>query len=362
MQNPTLTPGERRRVILLLSLAGLASNCNLRMLDSTLPQIATDLSVTAGQAGQLASAYLLAYGACQLPFGILGDRRGKYRLVTLFCLLSFVATGAGALAATYGQLWVLRLLAGSMAAAVIPVSVSWMGDNVPIGERQGVLAGYMAGTLAGMVLGQIGGGFVAEWTSWRLVPALAGLVYLAVGLTMIAYARRVPAVHGGAAGDPPAPLAAIRESLRGAWRHRILAAAVIQGMTVFAVIPFSGLLLADRFGLNLAQTGLILGFYAVGGFLNTLLVRRILRRVGVPGQYRIATLATCAGMLFLALVPGVLFAPIGAVLLGLGGSGMHNNLQTHATQIHLMARTTGFCCSRHCSSCRRRPGRGCAVC
>ncbi len=345
MTGRPLSLTERRRVILLLSCAGLASNANLRMLDSALPQIAQDFSVTAGQVGQLASAYLLAYGACQLPFGIVGDRRGKYRLIALFCFLCFAATMAGALAGSFGQLWLLRLLAGAVAAAVIPMSVSWMGDNVPIDQRQAVLAGYMAGTLTGMVLGQIGGGFLAEWVSWRLAPAMVALIYLAVGIGMTAYARRVPAVHGNG-GEPPRPPmpvgTAFRTVFSGLTRRMLLLAGSVQGMTVFAIVPFSGLLLVQRFGIDLAQTGFILATYALGGFVHTLVIRGLLRRFGAPAQYLIAAVVTVAGMLILGLAPWLWLTPLGAILLGLGGSGMHNNLQTHATQILPESRATGF--------------------
>ena len=65
MSNPVAAPNPTR-AIFLLSLAGFASQAMVRVSDSLLPQIATDLTVTIGAASIVIIAYGLAHGTVQL--------------------------------------------------------------------------------------------------------------------------------------------------------------------------------------------------------------------------------------------------------------------------------------------------------
>ena len=76
------------RPIVLLSAASFASVATMRVADPLLPQVAREFGVSAGDASIIATAFALAYGFCQLVYGVLGDRFGKYRLVTLATLAS----------------------------------------------------------------------------------------------------------------------------------------------------------------------------------------------------------------------------------------------------------------------------------
>ena len=78
MREPSLL-----RPIALLSAAAFASVATMRAGDPLLPQVAREFGVSAGEASIIATAFALAYGFCQLVYGVLGDRFGKYRLITL---------------------------------------------------------------------------------------------------------------------------------------------------------------------------------------------------------------------------------------------------------------------------------------
>ena len=73
-------------------------------------------------------------------FGPLGDRFGKYRVIAWACVACAVATLLCALAPGFGLLLGARMVAGAMLAAVIPLSMAWIGDVVPYEHRQPVLA------------------------------------------------------------------------------------------------------------------------------------------------------------------------------------------------------------------------------
>ena len=75
--------------------------------------------------------FTAAYGVFQLVYGPVGDRLGKYRVIAWACAVSALTTLACALAPTFPLLVVARFLAGGTAAAMIPLSMAWIGDNVP---------------------------------------------------------------------------------------------------------------------------------------------------------------------------------------------------------------------------------------
>jgi MFS transporter, YNFM family, putative membrane transport protein len=69
------------RSIILLAVAGFASQAQVRVTDSLLPQIADDFGTTVGTAAMVVTAYAVSHGGVQLLIGPLGDRFGKYLTV-----------------------------------------------------------------------------------------------------------------------------------------------------------------------------------------------------------------------------------------------------------------------------------------
>src|ERR1700753_1394004 len=85
--HPGKTP---TRSIVLLALAGFASQAQVRVTDSMLPQIAADLGSTVGAAALVVTAYAAAHGTVQLVIGPVGDRVGKYLTVTIAAAIASV--------------------------------------------------------------------------------------------------------------------------------------------------------------------------------------------------------------------------------------------------------------------------------
>ena len=50
------------------------------------------------------------------------------------------------------------MLSGATAAGIVPLSMAWIGDNIPYERRQATLARYLTGTILGMGAGQLIGG------------------------------------------------------------------------------------------------------------------------------------------------------------------------------------------------------------
>ena len=182
------------RPIVLLSAASFASVATMRVADPLLPQVAQEFGVSAGEASVIATAFALAYGFCQLVYGVLGDRFGKYRLVTLATLASALTVGSAAFAGSLGMLGAARLAAGATAAAIVPLSMAFIGDHVPYDRRQTALARFLTGTILGIVSGQVFGGVLGQMVGWRAVFLLLGAVFLLIGALLLVEVRspRVP--------------------------------------------------------------------------------------------------------------------------------------------------------------------------
>jgi MFS family permease len=167
----TAAPAVPVRAIVALSLAAGVSGVSLRVTDALLPRLAHDFGIALGQAAQVVTAFAVAYGLAQLLFGPLGDRFGKFRIIGWACAASALTSLACALASGPGTLVVARFVAGATAAAVIPLSMAWIGDVVPYDQRQPVLARFLIGQISGMALGVWLGGFAAEHLDWRAPSA-----------------------------------------------------------------------------------------------------------------------------------------------------------------------------------------------
>lgn len=332
-------PGQRR-TLALLATAGFSSSANIRLFDSLLPQISLDFGVTAGEAARLAAAYALSYGLFQVVMGPLGDRIGKYRLVRLLCLASFATTLAGALAATFGQLLLARLLSGASAAAIVPLSIAWIGDTVPAARRPHVLAVFMSVMLSGVTIGQVIGGFTGQWTDWRVAPALVALLFLGAGLAL-SFGR------DNSAAEQPGGLSLARilrlpvDLLGRRWHRGVLLAVAIEGIG-YCCMSFAGLLMAERFDTGLALVGAILALYAVGGVFNPLMMRLMLPRLGQARYFAMTSGLTALGLLIMALTPVIWVVPVAVMLTGLGAAATHSALQGYGTQLVPEARSTGF--------------------
>ena len=97
---------------MLLAVAGFASQAQVRVTDSLLPQIAADFHTTVGAAAMVVTAYAVAHGSVQLVIGPFGDRFGKYRTVAMMCAIGTVLVALCGLAASLPQLALVRFATG----------------------------------------------------------------------------------------------------------------------------------------------------------------------------------------------------------------------------------------------------------
>ncbi len=323
------------RAIAFLAAASFVSAATMRVGDPLVPLVSEEFHVTAGDAGIVVTAFAMAYGVCQLLWGPLGDRFGKFRLVTLVMLLSVATVGCAALTETMHGLALARLVAGATAAAVIPLSMAFIGDHVPYATRQPILARFLSGQILGLVFGQVFAGIFADFVGWRGVFVLLAGLYLVVGLLLLRdllRGRVPPPVLGG--GLDAATLAGRYLDLcRRPHARLVLATVALEGLVFFGSFTFVAAWLRRDYGLDYVTVGAILGLFGLGGLIFAATVAGMVRRLGERGLVTLGGLGIGLCYAVLALGPPLAAVPAAVTVLGLAFYMMHNTLQVNATQM-----------------------------
>lgn len=322
------------RAIAILSFAAFASAANLRVCDPLLPQMAGELGVSIGTAATVVMAFSLAYGVLQVVVGPVGDARGKLAMVVLGSLWAGAATMVSAAMPSLGPLVALRFLAGAGAAAVIPVSIAWIGDVVPYEHRQTVLARYISGQVLGIVFGQAAGGLMGDLVGWRATLVVLGLAHVAAGLLLVGEMRRL------GVSKPASTRIRWAESATAAWRvlqirwvRVVLGTTFLEGAVMFGALAYIGAELHERFGLSLGMVGAMLASFGAGALLFSSAAGILVARLGQPGLAAGGAISLAVGYATLGLMPWVWLAPPAIALVGLGFYMLHTTLQTNATQM-----------------------------
>jgi predicted MFS family arabinose efflux permease len=332
------------RSIVLLAVAGFASQAQVRVTDSLLPQIAGDFNTTVGAAAMVVTTYAVAHGSVQLFIGPLGDRFGKYLTVMTMCFASSILVMACGLVNSLTELAIARLLAGACAGWVIPLSMAYIGDVTPYDRRQPVLGRYLTGQITGQLFGQAAGGVLGDMFGWRTVffilgamfaLATAGLIY-----ELVTNASTRPA--GRPADRTRGFIADYKAVLSNRWARIVIFAVFIESFFGWGAFAYVGADLNQRFGLGFTAVGLIVGCFALGGLAYTATVQQLVNRFGQSGL-AIGGAVIC-GVGYLTLASGFAWwlAPIAVGFYGFGFYALHNTLQTCGTQMTPEARATGF--------------------
>jgi predicted MFS family arabinose efflux permease len=344
----TLTPADERQYLKLLGLAGFASMASMRIGDPMLVVLGQEFQVSTGEASGVVSVFAVVYGLMQLFYGPLGERFGKLRVVSLAVAACALLSAITALSVNLPMLLVMRGLMGAAAAGIIPLSMAWVGDQVPYERRQETLAKLMSATVIGMMSGLWFGGFAADTLGWRSAFVLLAVMFAWPALLLWRARQKAPAP---AATQPPSLIASFRLTgqLLGTPRVRlILTVTAAEGALVFGALAFMPTHLHQQYGLSVVAAGSVMMLYGVGGLLYSQMARRWLAWLGERGLVRTGAILVTVGLLVLAWGSGVWLGMMACLMTGLGFYMLHNTLQVQATQMAPTARgsaVTLFACS-----------------
>lgn len=320
--------------VTLLAMTAFSSSGMMRMLDPMLPRLALEYGVPIGRAAWTITGFAVAYGLLQAFFGPLGDRLGKLRVIAgtaaiavLACLACVLASGS------FTGLIVARVIAGACCAAVIPLSMAWIGDAVPYEGRQTVLARFMIGQMTGMASGQTIGGFAAEHSFWQWPFIFFSAVFALAALLLWRSLAQAEATHTRSPALAGNTAQALLEVLRRPWVRVVLLVVLLEAIFFLGAFTFIATHLHLAGGMSLKAAGLTLIAFSAGGVGFALIISRYSGRIGEVRMAALGTLLSALPLIALALWPQASVAVAAAFVSGVGFYMLHNTLQTNATQM-----------------------------
>ena len=245
------------------------------------PELMRDLGLAPRALGLVTGAFFLAFGAFQIPVGVLLDRFGPRRVVP--AMFSFAVAGALVFAAadTAGGLALGRALMGVGCASAFMGGLVACARWFPPDRFATVSASILAAGGTGALLSTTPLAFAAETVGWRgAFVAMAGVTALVAVLVYAVVRDEPPEEEGDPASPPPEPRPreTLRETLAGL--REVFASPQVPGLLalgfvadpVFATVAtlWAGPYLADVYGLGPVARGNALALATVAALAGTL--------------------------------------------------------------------------------------------
>ena len=144
------------------------------------PELTRELGVSAADLGLLTSAYLVAFGAMQLPLGLLLDRYGPRRVEALLLLVAAIGTALFGFGHNLSQLLVARALIGLGVSACLMAAFKSFSQWFPAERLPSLNAAIMIAAGLGALTASVPLGWALPMLGWRgAFFALAAVCLLA---------------------------------------------------------------------------------------------------------------------------------------------------------------------------------------
>ncbi|MFD9099189.1 MFS transporter [Streptomyces collinus] len=174
-------------VVAVLALAGITVSLMQTLVIPIVPELPVYLHASASNAAWAVTATLLAAAVATPVAGRLGDMVGKRRMLLTSLLLLVIGSVVCALSDSLVPMIAGRSLQG-LAAAVVPLGISIMRDELPPERLAGSTALMSASLGVGGALGLPAAAFIADHFDWHLLfwtSAALGVIALALVLVLV---------------------------------------------------------------------------------------------------------------------------------------------------------------------------------
>ncbi|MCU1665271.1 MAG: major facilitator superfamily 1 [Pseudonocardia sp.] len=315
----------------LLAAGAFAVGTSAYVVSGVLPAVSSELGVSLTAAGQLATAFALAYAVGAPLIATLAGRWDRRTLLLVALVAAAVGNGLSAVATTYPLLIVGRIIAAIGAAAYTPAATLVATALLPPAQRARAVAIVFGGLTLALAIGVPAGDLLGSSIGY-------GGVFAAVAVVSALVAAAVPICLPRMAAPPAVPL---RERFAVAADRRVLtvlAMTVVGVLAAMVVFIYVTPLLNATAGIHGATIALLLVVYGVGAMVGNTWGGRAADRFGtVPTLYAVlagiavtvVTLSLTAGTLVGAAVTLVLWGvfswafnpPLQSLLLELAPTG-----------------------------------------
>lgn len=288
----------------LLAAGVFAVGTSAYVVSGLLPLVSAELAVSAAAAGQLTTAFALAYALGAPVLAVLTGRWERRTLLVAALGTATVGNLLCALAPTYPLLLGGRIVAALGAAVLTPgataVATQLAGPALRGRAVAAVYGGITLSLVVGVPVGSLLGGPLGYRGVFLLIAGLCLAGAVAVRLLM-------PAVA-------PAPAAGLRERIAVAADSRVLAVLAITVLALTAVMgvySYAAPLLEATAGVSRGTLGLLLLAYGVGALVGNSLGGRLADRFG---SRRPLVASMVGSTVMLAALPLVITTSVGAAV------------------------------------------------
>jgi len=313
------------RSLRLLQLGSFTSQFDRLMIAPMLVVIAAEMGRSVDAVSKAAAVYFLCYGVAQVGWAVVSDRLGRVRTMRLALLLAMVGGLASAFVPSVGWLVVARGVTGGCFAAAIPGGLVYIGDTVPVRERQAPLTDLMTSSAVGMAMATVTAGAIADFTSWRVAFALTALI--AGALSYFLRALVEPSL-----GSPPPVWSSVKGVLTNRLALLVLGLVLAEGLVLLGPLTFLPVVLHAS-GLSVTVSGLLTAAYGASVIVFARVVKGRTRKVAPWLLILIGGGMAVFAYVVMVISQGAVAIVLGAVLLGGGWAFMHSTLQTWATDM-----------------------------
>jgi ACDE family multidrug resistance protein len=290
-------PDHVRGRLALTTGAAVGTIYGVQGLAPAIPGIEQHLGLGQSAPGLMTAAYMLPAVIFALPFGYLADVIGRRRVFVATALIWSLAGMAQAWAGSLGPLLVLRFLQGVGFAALMPLSVTLIGDAVQgLAQMRAQAARQVQMTIGEFLLPLLGGGLAA--IAWN-VPLIAqgALLPLAIaGAFVLDDRAHATSSLGGYAVE----LAAV---VRMEGMPALMSAGFLRFWCKFAGITYVPVVLIQARGATAVQAALVISLSSLVAAVASTQVVRLLRRAPASRLLISAVVLVGGGMVAYAFVP-----------------------------------------------------------
>lgn len=319
-----------RRPPAAMALAAFTSSVDRFGISPLLFIIAVDFGVPLSAAVLTASVYFLTYGMTQPIWGMLSDRFGRLPVMRVALAGALLCGMASAFAPTLGLLTLARAVTGAFFGAIIPASITYLGDTTAPRHRQSALSDLMAAVAIGTALATAAAGMLGQWLNWRVVFALAAVLAL---VALVPLLRLPEPDRDRSAGV----LSSLRLFFAEKWSWVIMMLAFVEGALVLGILTLLAPALESQ-GIDTSLAGLAVAAYGVATLVCSRFVRRATAKLSAPRVLVLGGICLVAGLATVAIHLSIVTVVLAALLLGGTWAFMHTGLQTWATQVVPAAR------------------------
>ena len=327
-----ITKNDTRLIIPLVLVATTAIFSNMYLTQPILPVIGADFGLSPSQAGLTVSSMVLAIAAASIFYGLLSDRIGRKPVIVASVFALTLPTILCAVAPNFPLLILFRVGQGLLIPGYTAITITYLQEEIPAGQRSMVLGYYVSGTVAGGFFGRMLGGLITDLAgSWRIAFIGMGLIDLVLGWALLRYLpasrhfqlRTVPPAEPPAGGEPEAaPIgrvnpAAILVHLRNPQLVQVYLigfSLMFAFLGLFTYLPYY--LLQPPFTLSTLLVSSVYVVYLVGMF-SAPLSARWAARIGSRNVIKSGFSLMLAGVL-LTLIPVLPVVFIGLIVLCFG--------------------------------------------